>query len=73
MNESELVKRLEEIRGLTGLSREDFSVKLGLSKSMYGKVVTGKNPPGAKFHRAVLKSYPKLRKLVVENLTGAVK
>lgn len=70
MNESELVKRLEEIRGLTGLSREDFSVKLGLSKSFYGKIVTGVKQPGAKFLRAVLKSYPRLRKLVIENMTA---
>ena len=67
----ELIDRLEEIRKLTGLSREDFSVKLGLSKSFYGKVVTGTKQPGAKFFQSVLKSYPKLRKLVVENLTGS--
>ena len=67
-NNKTLNERLEELRTLTGLSKEDFSVKLGLSRSYYGKILDGTKKPGAKFFAGILKAYPRLRKLVIENM-----
>lgn len=65
-----LKTRLTELQKVLGLSDRAFAAKLGLSSSHWNKIKRGERPVEGKLYEGVLRAFPELRELVLEDIAG---
>ena len=64
-----IIKKLQRIRSKGRVSDRAFATQLGVTNAAWSRIQSGKRQIGLKFLSAVVRNYPRLRRIAMKYLT----